>query len=150
MAPRVEIVRIDLADTQPVRISVLRRGTPSKTAVYDGDDHPDTVHFGARQNGTIIATSTWIRAPWQESPSEPAVQLRGMAVEDSLQGSGVGRQLVAAGLAHAKNVGARFVWAKARDSALDFYVRCGFRVVGEQFTEPASGMPHHLVVKEVG
>jgi predicted GNAT family N-acyltransferase len=41
------------------------------------------------------------------------------------------------------------VWAKARDSALDFYLRCGFRVVGEQFMEPASGMPHHLVVREL-
>jgi hypothetical protein len=44
---------------------------------------------------------------------------------------------------------ARYVWAKARDSALDFYLRCNFRVVGEQFIEPASGMPHHLVVLDM-
>ncbi|NBO84390.1 MAG: GNAT family N-acetyltransferase [Actinobacteria bacterium] len=125
-------------------IAVLRRGTPAKTAVYDGDEHPDTVHIGARADGVVVATSTWIRAAWQESPAAPAVQLRGMAVDDSLQGTGVGRKLIEAGIDHARTLGARFVWAKARDSALDFYLRCGFRVVGEQFMEPASGMPHHL------
>jgi len=149
MTSQFVVTRIALADTQPLRIAVLRRGTPAKTAVYDGDEHPDTVHIGARADGAIVATSTWIRAPWQESPAESAVQLRGMAVDDSLQGTGVGRKLIDAGIDHARSVGARFVWAKARDSALEFYVRCGFRVVGEQFTEPASGMPHHLVVREI-
>jgi len=145
----VEVTRIELVDAQPLRIAVLRRGTPAKTAVYEGDEHPDTVHIGARAGGEIVATSTWMRAPWQEAPDAPAVQLRGMAVDDSLQGTGVGRRLIDAGLNHARSVGARFVWAKARDSALEFYVRCGFRVVGDQFTEPASGMPHHLVVMEL-
>ncbi|MFZ9706495.1 MAG: GNAT family N-acetyltransferase [Ilumatobacteraceae bacterium] len=149
MTSQVVVTRIALADTQLLRTAVLRRGTPAKTAVYDGDEHADTVHIGARADGAIVATSTWIRAPWQESPTESAVQLRGMAVDDSLQGTGVGRKLIDAGIDHARSVGARFVWAKARDSALEFYVRCGFRVVGEQFTEPASGMPHHLVVREI-
>jgi predicted N-acetyltransferase YhbS len=149
MHSNIVVSRIDLADAQPLRIAVLRRGTPAKTAVYDGDEHPDTVHIGARLDGAVVATSTWIPAPWQESPEAPAVQLRGMAVDDRLQGTGVGRKLIDAGLDHARGTGARFVWAKARDSALDFYVRCGFRVVGDQFTEPASGLPHHLVVREL-
>lgn len=149
MRGQVVVTRIDLADAQPLRIAVLRRGTPAKTAVYDGDEHPDTVHIGARADDAVVATSTWIRAAWQEAPAAPAVQLRGMAVDDSLQGTGVGRKLIEAGIDHARTLGARFVWAKARDSALDFYLRCGFRVVGEQFMEPASGMPHHLVVREL-
>ena len=53
-----------------------------------------------------------------------------------------------AGMAHAQTVGARYVWAKARDSALYFYERCGFHIVDEQFIEPVSGMPHHLVLRE--
>ncbi|MFM8970326.1 MAG: GNAT family N-acetyltransferase, partial [Actinomycetota bacterium] len=72
-----------------------------------------------------------------------------MAVLDEMQNSGVGRALIDAGVAHARTLGARYVWAKARDSAIYFYERCGFTVVGEQFMEPASGMPHHLVVFEL-
>ena len=149
MSDEVVITRITLAEAQPIRIAVLRRGTPAKTAVYDGDERHDTVHIGARRNGVVVATSTWIPAAWLESPEEPAVQLRGMAVHDSLQGTGVGRRLIDAGLVHARSIGARFMWAKARDTALQFYIRCEFRVVGEQFIEPASGMPHHLVVREL-
>jgi N-acetylglutamate synthase-like GNAT family acetyltransferase len=71
-----------------------------------------------------------------------------MAVLDEMQNSGVGHALIDAGMAHAHSVGARYVWAKARDSALYFYERCGFHIVDEQFIEPASGMPHHLVLRE--
>lgn len=96
--------------------------------------------------GRVVATSTWMIAAWSGDPTAVAVQLRGMAVLDLMQRSGVGRALVAAGVEHARAQGASHVWAKARDSAIDFYRRCGFRVVGEEFTEPASGLPHHLVV----
>lgn len=149
MSSDVVVERLGLTDIQALRIAVLRRGTPATTAVYDGDEQPSTVHIGARRDGVVVATSTWIRAAWPHDPALPAVQLRGMAVDDSLQGSGIGRRLIDAGLAHAREVGAHVVWAKARDSALSFYERCNFRVVGDQFIEPASGMPHHLVVREL-
>jgi GNAT superfamily N-acetyltransferase len=86
---------------------------------------------------------------WQNDTEALAVQLRGMAVLDSAQNTGVGKALLDAGIAHARSIGARYVWAKARDSALYFYERCGFSVEGEQFIEPASGVPHHLVVLNV-
>jgi N-acetylglutamate synthase-like GNAT family acetyltransferase len=127
-------------------LNVLRRGTPSREANYDGDDDPRTVHIGAEMADRVVATSTWMIAPWSGDPTAVAVQLRGMAVLDVMQRSGVGRALVVAGVEHARTQGAAHVWAKARDSAIDFYVRCGFRVVGDEFTEPASGLPHHLVV----
>ncbi len=140
---------ITLAETQAVRLDVLRRGTPAREANYDGDDDPSTVHIGAETDGCVVATSTWLVVPWQLDTSVPAVQLRGMAVLDDLQNSGVGRALIEAGVSHARTIGARYVWAKARDSAIYFYERCGFAVVGEQFMEPASGMPHHLVVLKI-
>ena len=141
--------RISLDEAKPVRIDVLRRGTPARDADYDGDDDPRAVHIGAEKNGRIVATSTWLVVPWQGDDTVSAVQLRGMAVLDEMQNTGVGRALIDAGVAHARALGARYVWAKARDSAIYFYERCGFVVVGEQFMEPASGMPHHLVVLEL-
>lgn len=149
MNTRYTVRPITLAETQAVRLNVLRRGTPSREANYDGDDDSSTVHIGAEKDGRIVATSTWLVVPWQLDTSVSAVQLRGMAVLDDLQNSGVGRALIKAGIAHAQTIGARYVWAKARDSAIYFYERCGFSVVGDQFIEPASGMPHHLVVLEL-
>jgi len=140
---------ISLDEALPIRLHVLRRGTPAREANYDGDDDPRSVHIGAEVDGRIVATSTWLVAPWPDDPGTTAIQLRGMAVLDELQGTGIGHALVTAGIKHAQAMSARYVWAKARDSALDFYRRCNFRVVGEQFLEPASGMPHHLVVRDI-
>ncbi|MFM8994263.1 MAG: GNAT family N-acetyltransferase [Actinomycetota bacterium] len=143
------VLEISLTEAKPVRLDVLRRGTPAREANYEGDDDPRTVHIGAERSGRVVATSTWLVMPWQNDIGATAVQLRGMAVLDEMQNSGVGRALIEAGVAHARTLGAHYVWAKARDSAIYFYERCGFAVVGEQFMEPASGMPHHLVVFEL-
>lgn len=141
--------RLSLEESKPVRLDVLRRGTPSREANYDGDDEPSSVHIGAEVAGIVVATSTWLVVPWQNDESAIAVQLRGMAVSDQMQNTGVGRALIEAGVEHARSLGARYIWAKARDSAIYFYERCGFVVVGDEFVEPASGMPHHLVVLDL-
>ncbi len=140
------VCHITLDQAKTVRLNVLRRGTPSRDATYDGDNDNDTVHIGAMIDDRVVATSTWLVASWPNDVAKSAVQLRGMAVLDEMQHSGVGQALIAAGLAHARTLSAVYLWAKARDSAIGFYERCGFMVVGDQFTEPASGLPHHLVL----
>ncbi|MFZ9903334.1 MAG: GNAT family N-acetyltransferase [Ilumatobacteraceae bacterium] len=151
-SPSFIVRRISLDEALPVRLDVLRRGTPARDAAYDGDHESTTVHIGAAllDSHSIVATSTWLVRPWPGDQDPLAVQLRGMAVRDAMQNTGVGRALIDAGIAHARSLGARWVWAKARDSALYFYERCAFSVEGEQFIEPASGVPHHLVVLDLG
>ena len=148
MSSAFTIRHITVAEALPVRLDVLRRGTPSQDATYDGDDEPHTAHIGATISNRVVATSTWLIRPWQHDTTTTAVQLRGMAVLDEMQNTGVGHALIDAGMAHAYSVGARYVWAKARDSALYFYERCGFHIVDEQFIESVSGLPHHLVLRE--
>jgi len=99
--------------------------------------------------GQVIATSTWIPRPYpfdEATPPTPAVQLKGMAVAKTAQGLGLGAALLASGIEHATSLGAKCVWARARDSALYFYERHGFETVGEQFIDEATGMGHHVVV----
>jgi GNAT superfamily N-acetyltransferase len=69
-----------------------------------------------------------------------------MATLQSAQSRGVGASLVAAGLDHARSIGAELVWANARDAALAFYVREGFSVVGDGFVDAATQLPHHVVI----
>jgi GNAT superfamily N-acetyltransferase len=75
------------------------------------------------------------------------VQLKGMAVDDALQGSGLGALLVERGMEHARGLGATLVWARARDSALYFYERRGFAVEGDGFIDEPTAMPHHIVTR---
>ena len=128
-------------------MAVLRDGTPSQDATYRQDLHPGCVHLGIYEDAELIACSSWIPEHWPLDETLPAIQLKGMAVAKRLQGSGVGAELLSAGITHAEDEGAHYIWARARDSALNFYTHNGFAVFGEQFVDEATGMGHHLVMK---
>ncbi|MFM9132013.1 MAG: GNAT family N-acetyltransferase [Actinomycetota bacterium] len=144
-----EVQRLELEQVLDLRVRVLRRGTPFTHANYPEDGYPDAVHFGIERGGEVVATSTWFAKECPEVPGVPAVQLKGMAVDDTLQSSGLGAALIEHGIAHARSQGARLVWARARDSALLFYGRRGFAVTGEGFMDEPTGMPHHIVTREI-
>ncbi len=145
-----QVVKISTEETYTLRTAVLRADTPNKDPKYTEDTQQGTVHLGIfDQNKNLIATSTWVINSWQDDPSAKAIQLRGMAVSASHQKSGLGKLLLDAGITHAKTHGAKYIWAKARDSALAFYLRNNFVSVGDGFTESVTQMPHHLVVTEV-
>lgn len=144
-----QVVNLALADVLDLRVRVLRRGTPWTHANYPEDSYPDAVHFGILRDGSPVATSTWFTKECPEMPGVPSMQLKGMAVDDHLQGEGLGALLIERGIEHARAHGARVVWARARDSALYFYERRGFRSVGEGFIDEPTAMPHHIVIREV-
>jgi GNAT superfamily N-acetyltransferase len=146
--PPYEVVEISAVDTHPVRLAVLRADTPTKDVVFPGDDEPGVVHLGVRLDGELVATSTWIPRSAPDGTA-PAVQLRGMATRQHLQGTGIGAALIAAGCAHARSLGAVVVWANARDRALAFYEREGFVVHGDGFVDAATQLPHHVVIRRL-
>ena len=132
-----------------LRVAVLRKGTPATDCNYPEDAYPDVVHFAIFHEGIAIATSSWFMKECPEKPGITAMQLKGMAVDDILQTSGFGRQLIDAGVSLAKERNALLVWARARDSAIGFYEKCGFTVVGDGFIDGPTDMPHHIVVREI-
>ncbi|MFM7262362.1 MAG: GNAT family N-acetyltransferase [Acidimicrobiales bacterium] len=143
------VTDLALADILDLRVRVLRKGTPFPHANYPEDSYPDAVHLGIVRGDGPVATSTWFMKECPEMPGVPAMQLKGMAVDDDLQGEGLGALLIERGIEHARAQGARVVWARARDSALYFYERRGFRPAGEGFIDEPTAMPHHIVVREV-
>jgi predicted GNAT family N-acyltransferase len=141
---RLEIVEISALETHPLRLSVLRFDTPTKEVVFPEDEWPGSWHLGARHDGALVATSSWVP---RDHDGRPGVQLRGMATSRELQGTGVGGQLLEAGCALACAKGFTLVWARARDAALEFYVRHAFVVEGDGFIDQATDLPHHLVLR---
>lgn len=139
--PEFTVVELTAEQTHPLRLVVLRSDTPSTVVTFAEDDLPGTVHLGVLDGTDIVAISTWVPRPYE---GEPAVQLRGMATAPGLQGQGVGALLLEAGCLRAAS-NTSLVWARARDAALDFYVRHGFVVDGDVFIDEHTAKPHHLI-----
>jgi len=128
----------------PLRHAVLRPGRPVSYSVYSEDE--GAVHVGAWDDDMLVGCATVFPQAWpgsDQAPAEPhAWRLRGMAVDPSQQGTGVGRLVLAQGVVAARDGGAPLLWANARTSALGFYERMGWRVVGDEFIASDSNLPH--------
>lgn len=140
----IEIRRVAVEEIFPLRHAVLRPGRPVSYSVYSQDE--GAVHVGAFDDGMLVGCATVFPDPWPGSDVEPASpkawRLRGMAVDPSQQGSGVGRLVLDEAVVAAREGGAPLLWANARTAALGFYERMGWRVVGEEFIASDSGLPH--------
>jgi GNAT superfamily N-acetyltransferase len=128
---------------------VLRNGTPSDDVVFDGDELESTFHLGLRLEGELVAISTWLERPYPDRPADPGFQLRGMATVDEHRRAGFGTRLLEAGCDRCRSTGATVVWARARDTALPFYVRHGFAATGVGYVDLTTGLPHHDVIREL-
>ena len=79
--------------------------------------------------------------------NETALKLRQMAVIPSLQGSGIGTEIVFWAEAFATYKGYKRIEMHARKYAIPFYEKLGYKVYGEEFTEVT--IPHYSMFKEL-
>ncbi len=148
LPPHFHIAIASTQDILPIRMKVLREGTPSQDPRYTEDDWEITTHLALYKDDEILGTSSWLTKTFplpHASSNSLDTQLRGMAIDQSLQSTGLGAELLLYGIHFAQHKGAGIVWARARDSALKFYQRNGFTTVGDAFIDEATGMSHHLV-----
>ncbi|MDF2193130.1 GNAT family N-acetyltransferase [Paraflavitalea sp. CAU 1676] len=79
---------------------------------------------------------------------DPAtVRLRQMAVLNNLQGKGIGRALMQFAENIARDRGFRKMTMHARQTAVGFYEKLGYRVSGDQFEEVS--IPHYIMEKSL-
>jgi predicted GNAT family N-acyltransferase len=134
--------------TYPLRKAVLR--PDGGEVVWAGDEDPATFHLAARSaDGAVIGVVRFSPAPcpWRPEARAPW-QLRGMASDPAVRGSGVGRAMVDDGLARIAARGGDLVWCDARVAAVGFYERMGFTVVTDEFDKPGIG-PHVGMCKDL-
>jgi GNAT superfamily N-acetyltransferase len=132
--------------TRALRLAVLRPGQPPEAALYPGDDDATTRHLGAFADGRLVGIAS-LYAEARPGGASPGWRLRGMATEPTARRRGVGTALLAACVAHVVDEGGGELWANARLSALDFYLRAGFEVVSDRFEVP--GIGPHVVVRRL-
>lgn len=140
----VAVRPITAAATWPLRLSVLRPGRPAAAAQFPGDDLSSTKHFGAFQGDELVGIASLFPAEMPEHPGVSAWQLRGMATAPSVRGAGFGRALLAACVAFASASGKQLIWCNARTSAIKFYRKLGWEILGEEFDVPDVGPHFHM------
>ena len=141
------MIDLEPEDTHALRRTILRDGTASDAVVFDGDELPTTLHLGVLLDGEIVAISTWLRRDHPDHTDRAGVQLRGMATAPGHRGTGISAELLAAGVARCRAAGAQLVWARARVTALSFYLRHGFDTVGEDYIDSTTGLAHHDIIR---
>jgi predicted GNAT family N-acyltransferase len=142
----ITLVDLTAAETHELRRSLLRSGTSSDEVVFDGDELADTFHLGARVDRELVTISSWMRRRYPDLPEHAGHQLRGMATVPAARRSGVGAEVLAAGVRRCARAGSTVVWARARVDALSFYERHGFETRGEQYVDLTTGLPHRDIV----
>lgn len=75
------------------------------------------------------------------------LRLRQMAVNDNLQGKGIGASIMAFAENIARDKGYHKLIMHARDSAIGFYEKFGYKVIGDSFIEVK--VPHHVMEKRL-
>lgn len=73
------------------------------------------------------------------------LQLRQMAVQNNLQGKGIGASLMSFIENLARDKGYKCLMMHARNTAIGFYEKFGYRVIGDEFIEV--DVPHHVMEK---
>ena len=148
-SPRV--IELESTQTHDLRSSVLRDGTPTSDLVWPGDDLDTTLHLGVVIGDSVdpVAISTWVRQRSPDLNDGVGAQLRGMATDPTVRGSGLGALLLRAGLERAEQDGADHAWANARSAVLDFYLAHDFEVRGDEFLSAETAIPHRRILKHI-
>ncbi|WP_339869200.1 GNAT family N-acetyltransferase [Pseudohongiella nitratireducens] len=143
----MKIEQISSADTLSLRSKVLRPGKPISTCHFDGDDAPQTRHFGAiNHQGQIVGIVSVYQQDSASVSAHNPYQLRAMAIDTKARGQGIGVLLLNAAESYLQSCGCDRVWANARTVALGFYTKQGYQELSEEFVIENVG-PHYLVAK---
>lgn len=131
---------INAEQTFPLRRAVLRKNMPNEPHEFSGDFDNNTIHLGYYEGEEIIGVVTIIK-------NGKIAQLRGMAVADAHQGEGIGKKLVLEAENVLKKENFSRIWMNARENAVPFYEKLGYKIEGELFIIKPIGF-HYLMAKE--
>lgn len=104
------------------------------------DEDSDGVHFGAFKNDKPAG----VVSLFQKGND---FQFRKLAVEPSVQKTGIGNSLLNYITEYARENKATRIWCNARDSAIGFYIKAGFIQTGKLFSK--NGYDYEIMEKDL-
>lgn len=124
-----------------LRNEVLR--TPIGLNLYDEDlgrDEND-YHIGAFRDNELIGCLLLSKH------DESTIKMRQVAVSDKFRNRGIGSEMVRFSENFIKDLGFEKITMHARKKASDFYMKLGYSIVSDEFTEV--GIPHYVMTKDL-
>jgi len=101
----------------------------------------DSFHFALREGTELVACLVL------KPLNEHCIKMRQLAVRESYQGKGVGRELVNYAESFAKGRGNEEIVLHARETVRGFYEKLGYEAEGDSFIEV--GLPHLAMRKKL-
>jgi len=124
-----------------LRDLILRKPLGLIFTPEDLEKEKDNILIAAFEDERILGCCMLV----EEQPD--IVRLRQMAVLNDLQGKGIGRALMNFAENIARDRGYKIVRMHARNNALGFYEKVGYKIKGDQFIEVT--IPHYLMEKKL-
>lgn len=133
---------VEYTESLTLRSDVLRVPLGKELSASDTFGEDSQLHFGCfsghQLKGCIVAKST---------ENDARVKLRQMAVVKSFQGKGAGKRLVLDFEVFLKERGVTLIEFSARETAILFYEKLGYEVVGDPYLE--QGIEHIKMQKNI-
>lgn len=127
------IKEISALETFSVRQPVLRPGKNIETCHFDGDNLESTRHFGLFIDDELAGIASLFKSNSDLFEENEQFQLRGMAVLEQFQKKGIGESLVKYAEENSKSRNGELIWFNAREIAVGFYEKLGYKIIGKPF-----------------
>ncbi|WP_413557241.1 GNAT family N-acetyltransferase [Bdellovibrio sp. HCB209] len=124
-----------------LRYEILRKPLGLTFSQEELRAEKDDIHLGAFRNKLLFGCLLLAKV------NDSIIKMRQVAVQDHVQGTGVGRMLVEASEAKAKELGYKEMELNARETAVPFYLKLGYEIVGD--TVGVAGLPHKKMRKSL-
>ena len=143
-----EIKQINHSDTYPIRQAVLRPNRPLATCFFEGDELATTLHFASYLNSNQTGILSLFKNNSSLFEEEHQYQIRGMAVLEDFQKYGFGKLLIEHAEAFLQEQHTQLIWCNAREAAINFYKKQGYKIRGSAFDIPDVGV-HYVMYKHL-
>lgn len=121
------IEQASLEDVLPIRHQVLWPDDTIESCIVEGDE--SALHFSVSINSSHVC----VASVYKELNGR--FRLRKFATLEEFQGQGIGSKMLTFILESLATKEATYLWCDARETALPFYKRFEFQIVGERFSK---------------
>lgn len=140
--------KITTQETYVIRHPVLREGKPIDSCKFDGDELKTTMHLGIFANKKLVGVSSFLKNKNNLFSDDNQIQLRGMATLKEFQNKGLGQLLLEYAESELKKENTPILWCNARETATNFYKKCGYQIIGKPFNIESVGI-HYIMYKNL-
>jgi predicted GNAT family N-acyltransferase len=124
-----------------LRNEVLRQPLGLSFSQDELAQEKDEILIGAFEDDKMLACCMLTKA------ENKCLRLRQMAVQNNLQGKGIGASMLNFAETLSRDKGYKKLIMHARETAVGFYEKLGYKVVGNKFTEVT--IPHFVMEKRL-